>query len=126
LGTHLYNTLGLYPEEYERVPFEDDYFDNREQLTAFVSKCDAIVHLAAMNRHNDPEVIYKTNIGLVEKLIDALDIAGNKPHVLFSSSIQEERDNMYGKSKSEGRKLLADWGRSIAAYIAAKSDKLIL
>ena len=26
VGTHLYNTLGLYPGEFERVPFEDDYF----------------------------------------------------------------------------------------------------
>ena len=28
LGTHLYNTLGLYPEEFERIPFEDEYLKN--------------------------------------------------------------------------------------------------
>ena len=31
VGTHLQNTLGLYPGEFERVPFEDDYFADVEQ-----------------------------------------------------------------------------------------------
>jgi len=118
LGTHLYNILGLYPEEFERIPFEDNYFTDNDQLTHFIRKCDVVVHLAAMNRHNDPEVIYKTNIGLVEKLINALDTVGNKPHVLFSSSIQEERDNMYGKSKREGRRMLAYWGKTNKAIFS--------
>jgi UDP-2-acetamido-2,6-beta-L-arabino-hexul-4-ose reductase len=67
------------------------------------------VHLAAMNRHNDPEVIYNTNIGLVKKLIAACEVTESKPHILFSSSTQEERDNPYGKSKKEGRELLEKW-----------------
>ena len=112
LGTHLYNTLGLYPDEFERIPFEDDFFKDIKELYEFVKRCDVIVHLAAMNRHNDPEVIYETNISLVEKLIEALDTAGNKPHVIFSSSIQEERDNMYGRSKREGREMIAKWAGS--------------
>ena len=62
VGTHLYNTLGLYPEKFERIPFEDDYFLSEETLQDFVKQCDVIVHLAAMNRHNDPQVLYKTNI----------------------------------------------------------------
>ena len=33
-------------------------------------------------------------------------------NVLFSSSSQEERDNLYGKSKKEGRTLLSDWAKS--------------
>ena len=47
VGTHLYNTLGLYPGEFERVPFEDDYFVDVERLKTFVKTCDVIVHLAA-------------------------------------------------------------------------------
>ena len=31
------------------------------------------------------------------------------PHVLFSSSTQEERNNPYGDSKKEGRRLLQEW-----------------
>ncbi len=109
VGTHLYNSLGLNPEKFTRIPFEDSFFADSALLKAFVSKCDVIVHLAAMNRHNDPEVIYKTNIGLVNQLIKACEETKSTPHILFSSSTQEERDNLYGKSKKEGRFLLENW-----------------
>ncbi len=109
VGTHLYNTLGLYPLELERVPFEDAFFQEEGALRAFVKKCDVIVHLAAMNRHPDPQVIYDTNLLLVKQLISALEAEKVAPHLLFSSSTQEERDNEYGKSKREGRELLEQW-----------------
>lgn len=109
VGTHLFNTLGLQPDRFERVPFEDAFFSDESKLKEFVQSCDAIVHLAAMNRHNDPEVLYQTNIGLVKQLIVACEETNSTPHILFSSSTQEERDNLYGKSKKEGRELLEQW-----------------
>jgi UDP-2-acetamido-2,6-beta-L-arabino-hexul-4-ose reductase len=112
IGQHLYNTLGLFPDDFERVDFEKAYFNSDKQLNDFVSQCDVIVHLAAMNRHNDAEVIYQTNIGLVKKLVSALEATNSKAHVLFSSSSQEERDNLYGKSKKEGRGLLKKWAQN--------------
>ena len=108
MGTHLYNFLGL-QEGIERIPFEDDFFHDTQKLQHWVQQCDAIVHLAAMNRHGDPQVIYDTNIHLVKTLIDALEKTSSTPHVLFSSSTQEERDNLYGKSKKDGRALLEEW-----------------
>lgn len=111
VGTHLYNTIGLHSEEFERIPFKKEFFSNQEQLDQFVSQCDVIVHLAAMNRHNDPQVIFETNIELAKKLVDALERTQSKAHVLFSSSTQEERDNEYGKSKREGRELLYNWSK---------------
>jgi UDP-2-acetamido-2,6-beta-L-arabino-hexul-4-ose reductase len=109
IGTHLYNYLNLKKEEIVLVPFEDSFFSIQPQLESFVKQCDAIVHLAAMNRHGDPQVIYDTNIKLVKQLIDACTKTSSKPHILFSSSTQEERENLYGKSKREGRQLLEDW-----------------
>ena len=109
IGTHLYNTLGLYPEKFKPIECRDEYFSNPEQLEGFVRQCDVIIHLAALNRHNDPQVIYETNVDLVKKLIDAMNKADVRPHVLFASSTQEERDNPYGKSKKMGRELLAKW-----------------
>ncbi len=109
IGTHLYNFLSLKKDEVQIVPFDDRFFLKISDLESFVSKCDVIVHLAALNRHNDPQTIYETNIGLVKKLISALDQTGSKPHILFSSSTQEERDNIFGKSKREGRQLLYNW-----------------
>lgn len=116
VGTHLYNTLGLHLDQFERNPFEDDYFSDQAKLNDFVKNCDAIVHLAAMNRHNDPEVLYQTNIGLVKQLIAACEDTKSTPHILFSSSTQEERDNLYGKSKKEGRQLLEQWAERNQAH----------
>ena len=109
VGQHLYNTLGLFPEEYERVEFKRNFFNDQHQLKEFVSSCDVIIHLAAMNRHHDPGVIYETNLELVNQLIVALDDTGSKAHVLFSSSSQEESKNSYGRSKKEGRELFNKW-----------------
>jgi UDP-2-acetamido-2,6-beta-L-arabino-hexul-4-ose reductase len=109
IGTHLYNTLGLYPDEFTRIWFEDSFFDSDQKLNEFVSICDTIVHLAAMNRHNDPEVIYKTNIRLVRQIINSCETCKVTPHIIFSSSSQEEKENLYGKSKKEGRELFEKW-----------------
>lgn len=108
IGTHLYNYLGLH-ENIERIPFLDAYFQDKNKLEEFVSSCDAIVHLAALNRHNDPQEIYDTNIRLVKQLIAACEQTDSTPHILFSSSTQEERGNSYGNSKKEGRKLFEAW-----------------
>jgi len=108
MGTHLFNYLNL-KKDVVTIPFEDSFFDDKNQLENFVSKCDVIVHLAAMNRHDNPQVIYDTNIRLVKDLIDACDKTNSKPHILMSSSTQENRDNLYGKSKKDGRILLEKW-----------------
>ena len=116
IGQALFNTFGLYPNEFDRIHFEREFFEDQVKLEKFVSECDVIVHLAAVNRHHEPGVIYKTNISLVQKLINALEKTESKAHVLFSSSSQEEKDNLYGHSKKEGRELLSSW--------ASKSEAL--
>ena len=62
-----------------------------------MSGCNAIVHLAAMNRHGDPQVIYDTNL----KLVGNSSLKQWKPPAViltscFSSSTQEEKDNLCG------------------------------
>jgi len=111
VGSYLYNTLNLFPSEFENIEFKREWFNENSNLDLFVEKCDVIVHLAALNRHNDPEVILSTNVTLVERLIESLERTGKKPHILISSSTQEERDNLYGKSKKLGRELLANWAK---------------
>jgi UDP-2-acetamido-2,6-beta-L-arabino-hexul-4-ose reductase len=109
IGTHLFNYLNLKKDTIVTVPFQDSNFENQEKLNQFVSECNVIVHLAAMNRHGDPQVIYDTNLKLVKQLISAMELTNSRPHVLFSSSTQEDRDNLYGKSKHDGRILLKQW-----------------
>lgn len=117
IGTNLFNTLGLHPEKYTRATFYDNYFQDENKLFEFVRNCDVIVHLAGMNRHHDPDVIYKTNIQLVKQLINACEITKTNPYLIFSSSIQEEKDNLYGKSKKDGRELFEKWANLNSASL---------
>lgn len=118
MGGHLFNYLGT-KEIIEQVPFTRSFFENQQELQEFVSKCDVIVHLAAMNRHEDEQVIYNTNVTLVEKLINACKTVDNKCKIIFSSSTQEDRDNLYGKSKREGRELLENWATQSGAKVSS-------
>jgi UDP-2-acetamido-2,6-beta-L-arabino-hexul-4-ose reductase len=118
VGDHLQNTIGLFPDEFEKVDFKREWFWDEACLDAFVEQCDVVVHLAALNRHNDPQAIYQTNVGLVRKLVEACERTGATPHVIISSSTQEERDNLYGKSKKEGRELLYNWSKKSGAVFS--------
>jgi len=109
IATHLRNALGLHKDKYSVVPLARSYFQDQDKLRDFVTSCDVLVHLAALNRHHNPYVINETNMALVKSLIAALEGTGAKPHVIFSSSIQEAREHAFGKSKREGRELLSAW-----------------
>lgn len=109
VGTHLYNYLGILPDSVFRVPFADEYFLDEGALRVFVRQCDVIVHLAAVNRCPSDDDLYATNLQLVDQLIAAMTAEQVRPHVLFTSSSQETRDNAYGRSKREGRERLERW-----------------
>ena len=117
IGSHLYNFIGL-KTDIQRIDFDKSFFENPTALEDFVVQCDVIVHLAAMNRHQDPSVIYDTNVNLVEKLIVACEAKQATPHITFSSSTQEEFDNFYGKSKLEGRNAFEAWAKRVGAKVA--------
>lgn len=122
VGNHLYNTIGLFPEEFERIDFTKNFFDNDNDLDVFVSKCDVIVHLAALNRHESDQVLHDTNVALAMKLVSSLERTNSKAHVLVSSSTQEERENMYGQSKKAARETVVNW----AAKTGGKATGLII
>jgi UDP-2-acetamido-2,6-beta-L-arabino-hexul-4-ose reductase len=109
VGQALFRVLGLFPNEFERVPFERYFFEDQAKLDKFVSQCEVIVHLAALNRHEDPQFIYETNTFLVKNLVASLKRTSSKAHLIISSSSQEKWDNLYGQSKKEGRLLLSEW-----------------
>ncbi len=114
VGTHLYNYLKL-DDQFEVIDFKDAYFQDQSKLEEIVKQCDAIVHLAAINRYKDDDILYNTNVKLVEQLIGACKTTRSTPHILFSSSTQEERDNPYGRSKFKGRELLEAWAEENGA-----------
>ena len=62
VGYHLYHTLALHKQEFVLIQFDRNFFEDEQALDNFVSNCDVIVHLAALNRHNEPQVIYEINL----------------------------------------------------------------
>ncbi len=122
IGNHLNNTIKLLCDEYMIIPFKKSMFENEIQLDSFVRSCDVIIHLAGLNRDPEPYVIYQTNINLTQKIIDSLHRTNTKPHVLISSSTQENSDNLYGLSKKKCRELLSEWSK----YTGANFTGLII
>lgn len=120
VGSHVRNRVDR-EENMTLLPFEKDFFSQSDTLKDYVAQCDAIVHLAAMNR-GDEEELYRVNVELAAKLVTALKEANATPHILFSSSTQIERDNPYGKSKKEAARLLTKWAEK---YNAPFSDLVI-
>ncbi len=118
MGSHLFNFLGT-KDGVERISFERIFFDDELLLQDFVRKCDIIVHIAAMNRHDDQQVIYDTNVGLVNKLIASCKATNVSPKIIFSSSSQEKKDNLYGKSKKDGREALENWAISSGGKVSS-------
>jgi UDP-2-acetamido-2,6-beta-L-arabino-hexul-4-ose reductase len=109
IGWHLCRTLELDVNKFELIEFKRDWFNENLNLDSFVSKCDIIIHLAGLNRYCEESVIYNTNIGLAERLIESFTRTGFMGQVIFSSSIQEERKNTFGNSKKVARELFANW-----------------
>ena len=111
IGTHLRYEIGLYPENYIIVDFENHFFKDHEKLDDFCKKSDVIVHLAALNRHENEQILYDTNIALASILVESLNRTGTRPHIIVSSSTQETKGNFYGASKRLAREILADWAK---------------
>jgi len=119
MGSHLYNFLSTKSDTVERINFKRDYFQDKAMLQEFVKSCDIIVHTAAMNRDDDKQVIYDTNVNLVQSIVDACVAAHVTPKIIFSSSIQEEKNNLYGKSKRDGRQVFENWSKKHGGSIAS-------
>lgn len=118
VGSHLVNTLRLLPDEFNLIPFVREFFDDDDLLDSFTRKCDVIVHLAALNRHDSERYIYDTNISLGQSLINSLNRTQSTAHVLVSSSTQEEKNNLYGKSKREVREAFNSWSEKSGAVFS--------
>jgi len=115
IGWHLCRTIELDTNQFELIEFQRDWFNENINLDTFVSKCDIIVHLAGLNRHSEESAIYDTNVGLAFKLVESFKRTDFRGQVIFSSSIQEERNNTFGNSKKVARELFSNWANQSGA-----------
>lgn len=83
------------------------YRDSTEQeLEQLVLDAEWIVHLAGVNRPKNDEEFIEGNVSLTEKICDILRSHQKKTPIILSSSIQAEKDNVYGQSKLGGEQAL--------------------
>ncbi|MEG0858017.1 MAG: capsular polysaccharide biosynthesis protein CapF [Pseudomonas sp.] len=81
--------------------------DEPELLASSVTEADFIFHLAGVNRPEDPAEFKRGNSDLTQQLCDALRVSGKKTPLVYTSSIQADRDNPYGQSKLAAENVLA-------------------
>lgn len=67
---------------------------------------DIVFHLAGVNRPDDESDFNRENVGFTQMLIDELEKENSSACVFFSSSIQADQDNPYGRSKLEAEEIL--------------------
>ncbi len=106
IGQHLLNTLKYINSSNHRIiQFNKQDFQDTKLLDEKVKKSSVIVHLAGLNRHEEPSVIYDSNMDLSQEIVNSIKRVGFKGKLIFSSSIQESQNNSYGKSKKDSRTL---------------------
>lgn len=86
-----------------------DEFASSSALESFVDGCDAIFHFAGVNRAKDEGEIADTNPSLANQLVNALRATNSEAHVIYSSSTHADGSSVYGISKQQAGRVLADW-----------------
>jgi len=88
-------------------------------LRKAVIGADMVFHLAGINRPSDPSE-FSGNSLITAQLCDALDSAGVRPPIVYSSSTQASLPNVYGASKlaaeTELRSFAARTGTPVCLY----------
>ena len=79
-----------------------------QELERFCKDCDIVVNLAGVNRTENANEFVQGNLGVIEHVVKYLIKAKNKAPIAYSSSIQAELDNDYGKSKKMGEDFFID------------------
>lgn len=88
-----------------------------EQLDIYLQRADLIFHLAGVNRPQGVGEYETGNAGFTQELIARLTTLGRAPKIVFSSSIQAELDNPYGRSKRRAEQALEGYAASAGADV---------
>lgn len=104
VGKNLVARLGE-RKDVEILPFVRE--STMERLREQVGAADFIFHLAGANRPTDPAEFTTGNAELTRTLCEFVAQAGRRIPVVYTSSIQAERDNLYGASKRAAEEALA-------------------
>ena len=81
---------------------------SKDQTKKILNKCKILYHFAGVNRPDKKKKFKKDNFELTKFICDYLKEKKIKTQIIFSSSIQVNKNNAYGNSKRKCEKLLLD------------------
>jgi len=103
LTTHLNEINGVEVIKYTRS-------NSLDELPSLLAGVDCVVHLAGVNRPESNDEFAKGNSDFTKSLLSVLSQQDRKIPVIYSSSIQAERDNPYGTSKRLAEDAVVSYG----------------
>ena len=77
-----------------------------KKLNHYIQNCDIIFHLAAINRSSNLKEFQNINFNLTKYICDKAALKKTKTPIIFSSSIQALKKNIYGLSKKNAEDYL--------------------
>lgn len=91
------------------------------ELEECLKECDFIFHLAGVNRPKDEKEFFEGNADFTARVTQSLENYNHRTEkkvpIVFTSSIQAERDNPYGLSKKQGEGALIEYGKTTGAPV---------
>lgn len=113
IGKNLAVALQL-TKDYEIIEYNRD---TKEPLESVLNQADFVFHLAGINRPKEDGEFKSGNTDFTEEVIHVLQNKGKKTPILFSSSIQAELENEYGKSKRDAEKIISRYHEDTGANV---------
>lgn len=103
VGKHLLRKLKYINSDHDIEFLTKSTFKSHSSLVNIIAQNDIIFHFAGINRDVDEETVFNKNNIINDSLFNALEEVKFKGRLLFTSSIQEESDSLYGKAKKKAR-----------------------
>ena len=80
--------------------------ENWSELPRLVRSCDAVIHLAGVNRADTPELVEDGNVRLATDVADAIAGSSPAPRLIYAGSTQIGNGSPYGRGKEAAGALL--------------------
>jgi UDP-2-acetamido-2,6-beta-L-arabino-hexul-4-ose reductase len=106
IGYHLWVYFTYKCKDINVIQLKRNLTDDLNNL----AKCDVIVHMAEKNRGDENE-LFNNNIASAISLTTALDSINKQPLIIYTSSIHEDADNVYGEWRRKNKIHFTDWAR---------------
>lgn len=97
-------TIRLREKGVEYIPYTREM--SPDELARAIPNVDFVFHLAGANRPKNDFEFEEVNIGLTQRLCDLIRLRERPLPVIFTSSIQAEKNNPYGHSKRAAEQAL--------------------